>query len=156
EQEIEAKPGSVVYVPSNVVHSGKATPEEDVVFFTCKDASHSLHGVKGGVTSATANGFASGDDRAAIWSRGDNIARLIACFSPRAWATIDRKLILVGAAISADSSGGCDETNRFGSGTAVSRIRRRHGLGARQISLAAGEDRRTVCSRRRHRYHRAP
>src|SRR5215510_14044723 len=46
EAEIEAKPGSVVYVPSNVVHSGGATPEEDVVFFTCKDASHSLHGVK--------------------------------------------------------------------------------------------------------------
>src|SRR5499433_173329 len=46
EQEIEAKPGSVVYVPSNVVHSGGATPEKDVVFFTCKDASHSLHGVK--------------------------------------------------------------------------------------------------------------
>ena len=46
EAEIEAKPGSVVYVPSNVVHSGGATLEEDVVFFTCKDASHSLHGVK--------------------------------------------------------------------------------------------------------------
>ncbi len=37
EKEIEAKPGSVVYVPSNVVHSGEATPEGDVVFFTCKD-----------------------------------------------------------------------------------------------------------------------
>ena len=46
DQEIEAKPGSVVYVPSNVVHSGKATPEADVVFFTVKDASHSLHGIK--------------------------------------------------------------------------------------------------------------
>ena len=43
---IEAKPGSVVYVPSDVVHSGKATPDADVVFFTCKDASHSLHGIK--------------------------------------------------------------------------------------------------------------
>ena len=42
----EAKPGTVVYVPSNVVHSGKATQERDVVFFTVKDASHSLHGVK--------------------------------------------------------------------------------------------------------------
>ena len=46
DKEIEAKPGSVVYVPSNVVHSGKATPDADVVFFTCKDASHSLHGIK--------------------------------------------------------------------------------------------------------------
>ena len=46
DDEIEAKPGSVVYVPSNVVHSGKATPDADVVFFTVKDASHSLHGNK--------------------------------------------------------------------------------------------------------------
>ena len=46
EREFEAKAGSVVYVPANMVHSGKATPEADVVFFTCKDASHSLHGIK--------------------------------------------------------------------------------------------------------------
>jgi quercetin dioxygenase-like cupin family protein len=43
-KEITAKPGSVVYVPSNVLHSGKATPEADVVFFTVKDTSASLHG----------------------------------------------------------------------------------------------------------------
>ncbi len=48
DQEIEAKPGSVVYIPSNAVHSGKATPDADVVFFTVKDASHSLHGIKAG------------------------------------------------------------------------------------------------------------
>lgn len=42
----EAKAGTVVYVPSNTVHSGKATPDADVVFFTVKDASHSLHGIK--------------------------------------------------------------------------------------------------------------
>ena len=42
----EAKPGTLVYVPSNVVHSGKATKDGDVVFFTVKDASHSLHGIK--------------------------------------------------------------------------------------------------------------
>jgi hypothetical protein len=29
-----------------MVHSGKATPDRDVVFFTVKDASHSLHGLK--------------------------------------------------------------------------------------------------------------
>jgi quercetin dioxygenase-like cupin family protein len=46
DQELVAKPGSVLYVPANVVHSGKATPEADVVFFTCKDASHGLHGIK--------------------------------------------------------------------------------------------------------------
>jgi quercetin dioxygenase-like cupin family protein len=41
---IEAKPGSVIYVPANVVHSGTAGADLDVVFFTVKDASHSLHG----------------------------------------------------------------------------------------------------------------
>jgi quercetin dioxygenase-like cupin family protein len=45
-KDVEAPAGSVLYIPSNVVHSGKATPEGDVVFFTVKDASHSLHGMK--------------------------------------------------------------------------------------------------------------
>lgn len=45
-KEIEAPAGSVVYIPANAVHGGKATPDSDVVFFTCKDASHSLHGIK--------------------------------------------------------------------------------------------------------------
>ena len=42
----DAKPGSVLYIPADTIHSGKATAEGDVVFFTCKDASHSLHGIK--------------------------------------------------------------------------------------------------------------
>ena len=46
DDDVEARPGSVVYVPSNVVHSASATPDADVVFFTVKDASHSLHGTK--------------------------------------------------------------------------------------------------------------
>lgn len=46
DQDFEAKPGTVVYVPSDTIHSGGATPEADVVFFTVKDASHSLHGIK--------------------------------------------------------------------------------------------------------------
>ena len=45
-KQIEAKPGSVVYIPSNTMHEGKATADGDVVFFTVKDASHSLHGIK--------------------------------------------------------------------------------------------------------------
>ncbi len=45
-KEIEAKAGSVVYIPANAIHGGQATPDADVVFFTCKDASHSLHGIK--------------------------------------------------------------------------------------------------------------
>ena len=46
DKEFLARPGSVIYVPSNVVHATKATPEADVVFFTVKDASHGLHGIK--------------------------------------------------------------------------------------------------------------
>ena len=45
-KEVEAKPGSLLYIPSNAMHSGKATADGDVVFFTVKDASHSLHGIK--------------------------------------------------------------------------------------------------------------
>ena len=47
-KDVEAKPGSLVYIPADVVHSGKATADHDVVFFTVKDASHSLHGNKAG------------------------------------------------------------------------------------------------------------
>jgi quercetin dioxygenase-like cupin family protein len=44
--EIDAPPGSCVYIPADTVHTGRAAPEADVVFFTVKDASHSLHGIK--------------------------------------------------------------------------------------------------------------
>jgi quercetin dioxygenase-like cupin family protein len=47
-REIEAKPGSVVYIPADVVHSGNASADGDVLFFTVKDASHGLHGIKAG------------------------------------------------------------------------------------------------------------
>ena len=33
-QPFEAKAGSVLYIPSNAMHAGKATPDADVVFFT--------------------------------------------------------------------------------------------------------------------------
>jgi quercetin dioxygenase-like cupin family protein len=45
-KEFDGKPGMVLYVPSNVVHSVKATPHADGIFFTAKDASHGLQGVK--------------------------------------------------------------------------------------------------------------
>jgi mannose-6-phosphate isomerase-like protein (cupin superfamily) len=45
-QDIEAKPGSVIYVPANTLHSGGATAAGDVLFFTCKDSSYGLHGIK--------------------------------------------------------------------------------------------------------------
>src|ERR671929_2201701 len=35
-KDVTANAGSVLYIPSNVIHSGGATPEADVVFFTCK------------------------------------------------------------------------------------------------------------------------
>jgi quercetin dioxygenase-like cupin family protein len=45
-KDVTAQAGSVLYIPSNVIHSGKATLDADVVFFTVKDSSHSLHGIK--------------------------------------------------------------------------------------------------------------
>ena len=37
-------PGHVFYVPANQVHQAANHGTQDVVFFTCKDASHGLHG----------------------------------------------------------------------------------------------------------------
>jgi quercetin dioxygenase-like cupin family protein len=42
----EARPGTALYISANMVHSGKATPDGDVVFFTVKDASYGLQGIK--------------------------------------------------------------------------------------------------------------
>ncbi len=39
-------PGKVIYIPAGTTHYGRALPEADVVFFTVKDTSHGLHGVK--------------------------------------------------------------------------------------------------------------
>ena len=41
-----ARAGSVIYVPANAEHQSRATPDADVVFFTCKDASYGLQGIK--------------------------------------------------------------------------------------------------------------
>jgi quercetin dioxygenase-like cupin family protein len=45
-KSIEAKPGAVVYIPADTIHNGKASADGDVVFFTVKDSSHGLHGIK--------------------------------------------------------------------------------------------------------------
>ena len=45
-ETLEANPGTVIYIPADTIHGGKATADGDVVFFTVKDASHSLHGIK--------------------------------------------------------------------------------------------------------------
>jgi quercetin dioxygenase-like cupin family protein len=39
-------PGHVFYVPANKVHQARNEGPQDCVFFTCKDASHGLHGRK--------------------------------------------------------------------------------------------------------------
>ena len=43
-KQFRAKPGTILYIPPNIVHSVKATREADGAFFTVKDASHGLWG----------------------------------------------------------------------------------------------------------------
>ena len=43
---LKGKPGEVFYVPANKVHQARNESRSDCVFFTCKDASHGLHGKK--------------------------------------------------------------------------------------------------------------
>ncbi len=38
-------PGTLVYMPPNVVHSATASPDADVVFLTFKDTSYGLWGI---------------------------------------------------------------------------------------------------------------
>jgi quercetin dioxygenase-like cupin family protein len=40
------KPGQLIYIPAGAIHYGRAMPGADVVFFTVKDTSHGLHGIK--------------------------------------------------------------------------------------------------------------
>ncbi|HEV7477473.1 MAG TPA: cupin domain-containing protein [Burkholderiales bacterium] len=42
----KGKVGDVFYVPAGKVHKARNESESDCVFFTCKDASHGLHGTK--------------------------------------------------------------------------------------------------------------
>lgn len=43
-----ARGGDIIYIPANTVHCGGATADQDALFFTVKDTSHSLHGIKSG------------------------------------------------------------------------------------------------------------
>jgi quercetin dioxygenase-like cupin family protein len=43
---LKGKPGDVFYVPANKVHQARNESRSDCVFFTCKDASHGLHGTR--------------------------------------------------------------------------------------------------------------
>ena len=46
--------GGVIYIPAAQVHQGGATPDGDCVFFTCKDTTHSLHGMRADAVDAAA------------------------------------------------------------------------------------------------------
>lgn len=48
QQDYAVEAGSVLYIPANALHEGRASPDADVVFFTVKDTSHSLHGIPAG------------------------------------------------------------------------------------------------------------
>ena len=45
-------PGTLIYLPANIVHYIHALPEEDVLFFTCKDMSHGIIGMAADGTMA--------------------------------------------------------------------------------------------------------
>lgn len=45
-QDLTARAGSVVFIPSNTMHRAQASPDGDVLFFTVKDTTHGLHGIK--------------------------------------------------------------------------------------------------------------
>jgi quercetin dioxygenase-like cupin family protein len=42
----KATKGELIYIPANTIHCGSTGSGKDAVFFTVKDASHSLHGIK--------------------------------------------------------------------------------------------------------------
>lgn len=44
----KGKAGDVFYVPAGKIHKARNESRSDCVFFTCKDASHGLHGTKAG------------------------------------------------------------------------------------------------------------
>jgi quercetin dioxygenase-like cupin family protein len=43
---LKGRPGDVFYVPAGKVHQARNESRRDCVFFTCKDASHGLHGTR--------------------------------------------------------------------------------------------------------------
>jgi quercetin dioxygenase-like cupin family protein len=43
-----AQVGDVIYIPANTIHCGSTPPGKDALFFTVKDTSHGLHGIKAG------------------------------------------------------------------------------------------------------------
>ena len=92
EAEIEAKPGSVVYVPSNVVHSAGRRPRKTssssharMRLTACTASRQRDTNSRGGPfdgASRPVTELKLAKPGSVCESRGDNIARLIACFRP--------------------------------------------------------------------------
>ena len=45
-KKVVGTPGMVVYIPANAVHEARSAGDTDLVFFTAKDRSHPIAGIK--------------------------------------------------------------------------------------------------------------
>jgi len=45
-KKVTGTPGMVIYIPAKAVHEARSTGDTDLVFFTCKDRSHGIAGIK--------------------------------------------------------------------------------------------------------------
>jgi quercetin dioxygenase-like cupin family protein len=45
-EKVVGTPGTVIYIPAKAVHEARAAGDTDLVFFTCKDRSHGIAGIK--------------------------------------------------------------------------------------------------------------
>jgi quercetin dioxygenase-like cupin family protein len=45
-EKLVGTPGTVIYIPAKAVHEARSTGDTDLVFFTCKDRSHGIAGIK--------------------------------------------------------------------------------------------------------------
>lgn len=45
-KKVVGTPGTVIYIPAKAVHEARSTGDTDLVFFTCKDRSHGIAGIK--------------------------------------------------------------------------------------------------------------
>lgn len=44
--KVVGTPGMAIYIPAEAVHEARSTGDTDLVFFTCKDRSHGIAGIK--------------------------------------------------------------------------------------------------------------
>ena len=157
DTEVEAKPGSVVYVPSNAVHfrQGDAGCRRRVLHRQGRlpQPARDQGGLSGGSSAASCLGPGSGD----AGGPGRQDPRRDRLFGARAWATIDgSRPTTQWAAARQERVHREDVMKRFGLvWRCWSGLRRGHRLGAGQIPVEAGEDRRALRPGRRDRHHLA-